>query len=85
MTASRSSGQQTGSYVANDRRRVASMVRYGVSAAWAGLQSSAGTGHCSRFVATATGAIGRIGRGTISKRSRGFSKREISGRRRSWT
>jgi glycosyltransferase involved in cell wall biosynthesis len=28
---------RTGSYVANDRRRVASMVRYGVSAAWAGL------------------------------------------------
>ena len=30
---------RTGAYVANDRRRVASMLRYGAAAAWAGLRS----------------------------------------------
>jgi glycosyltransferase involved in cell wall biosynthesis len=29
---------RTGAYVANDRRRVASMMRYGLSAAWAGIR-----------------------------------------------
>ena len=33
---------RTGTYVANDRRRVASMVRYGMSAGWSGLRARPG-------------------------------------------